>query len=68
MSQNLWDNGKLAVSENGRYLQHANGRPFFWLGDTCWLLVQKLNRDEDQNLLRRPQGQSGQARVSRIQG
>ncbi|MGB8226048.1 MAG: DUF4038 domain-containing protein [Sedimentisphaerales bacterium] len=44
--QNPWDNGKLVVSENGRYLQHDNGKPFFWLGDTCWLLVQKLNRDE----------------------
>jgi hypothetical protein len=41
-----WNNGQLAVSQNGRYLQHTNGQPFFWLGDTCWLLVQKLNRDE----------------------
>ena len=46
MGQNPWDNGKLVVSENGRTLQHDNGKPFFWLGDTCWLLVQKLNRDE----------------------
>lgn len=46
MSQNPWDNGKLAVSENGRYLQFANGQPFFWQGDTCWLLPQKLNREE----------------------
>jgi hypothetical protein len=41
-----WENGKLKVSENGRYLQHENGEPFFWLGDTGWLLFQRLNRDE----------------------
>ena len=26
-----WENGNLMVSENGRYLQHANGKPFFGL-------------------------------------
>ena len=41
-----WDNGKLVVSENHRYLQHENGTPFFWLGDTGWLLPERLNRDE----------------------
>ena len=25
-----WDNGKLVVSEEGRYLKHENGAPFFW--------------------------------------
>jgi hypothetical protein len=38
--------GKLQVSRNGRFLQQENGQPFFWLGDTAWLLVQKLDRDE----------------------
>ena len=41
-----WSNGKLVVSENHRYLQHENGTPFFWLGDTGWLLPERLNRDE----------------------
>ena len=27
-----WDNGKLKVSDNQRYLQFENGQPFFWLG------------------------------------
>ena len=40
-----WDNGKLVVSENHRYLQHENGTPFFWLGDTGWLLPERLDRD-----------------------
>lgn len=41
-----WENGKLKITENGRYLQHENGEPFFWLGDTGWLLPERLNRDE----------------------
>jgi len=46
LAQKPWDNGPLIVSENGRYLQHTNGKPFFWLGDTVWLMSQKLNRDQ----------------------
>ncbi len=41
-----WENGKLKVSENHRYLQHENGKPFFWLGETAWLLPSRSNRDE----------------------
>lgn len=46
-----WDNGRLVVSANGRFLQHENGKPFFWLGDTAWLLFAKLNREEVQTYL-----------------
>jgi hypothetical protein len=46
-----WDNGRLVVSENGRFLQHENGQPFFWLGDTAWLLFQKLSRPEVETYL-----------------
>ena len=38
--------GPLRVSDNGRYLQYADGRPFFWLGDTAWELFHRLDRDE----------------------
>ncbi len=41
-----WKNGKLKVSENNRYLVHENGEPFFWLGETGWLMPERLNRDE----------------------
>lgn len=41
-----WENGKLQVSENGRFLQHENKTPFFWLGDTGWLMPERLNQDE----------------------
>jgi len=36
----------LKVSENGRYLETDQGKPFFWLGDTGWLLFTKLTREE----------------------
>ncbi|TYP95861.1 collagenase-like protein with putative collagen-binding domain [Sphingobacterium allocomposti] len=41
----------LQVSENGRYLATADGKPFFWLGDTGWLLFNKLNRAEADQYL-----------------
>ncbi|MBI2946532.1 MAG: glycoside hydrolase family 140 protein [Verrucomicrobia bacterium] len=39
-------NLKLRVSANGRYFVDQNNQPFFYLGDTCWLLFQRLNREE----------------------
>jgi hypothetical protein len=32
----LYTNGYLQVSDNRRYLVHANGKPFLWIGDTAW--------------------------------
>lgn len=37
---------QLQVSQNKRFLQTADGKPFFWLGDTAWELFHRLNRDE----------------------
>ena len=37
---------RLAVSGNKRFLVTADGRPFFWLGDTAWELFHRLNREE----------------------
>lgn len=36
----------LKVSENHRFIGSTEGSPFFWLGDTGWLLFSKLNREE----------------------
>ncbi|MBO7271101.1 MAG: DUF4038 domain-containing protein [Bacteroidales bacterium] len=47
-----WDHGKLQVSENGRYLVHEDGEPFFWLGETAWLLTSRLLREEVDFYLR----------------
>lgn len=41
-----WKKGPVRVSDNHRYLQTADGKPFFWLGETAWLMPQRLNRDE----------------------
>ena len=41
-----WENGNLKVSDDRHYLIHENGRPFFWLGNTAWLLPERLTRDE----------------------
>ncbi|HEX6847870.1 MAG TPA: glycoside hydrolase family 140 protein [Chitinophagaceae bacterium] len=36
----------LKVSANKRFFQTAAGKPFFWLGDTGWLLFIKCTREE----------------------
>ncbi|HYP13360.1 MAG TPA: DUF4038 domain-containing protein [Bryobacteraceae bacterium] len=36
----------LRVSDNGRFLVKADGKPFFWLGDTAWRLIEVLDREE----------------------
>lgn len=42
-----WSNGALKVSDNQRYIVHEKGNvPFFWMGNTAWLLPERLDRDE----------------------
>ena len=41
-----WEQGPLTVSPDGRYLRHSDGTPFFWLGNTGWLLPERLTREE----------------------
>lgn len=44
----LLQHGPLQVDSNGRYLQHQDGTPFFWLGDTWWMgLCKRLKWPED---------------------
>lgn len=48
----LLAHGPLRVSKNRRYFEHADGTPFFWLGDTWWMgLCQRLRWPEDFQLL-----------------
>ena len=44
--QKPWEHGRLEVSPNQRFLQHTDGTPFFWLGETAWLMPERLNREE----------------------
>ena len=41
----------LRVSENNRFIVTEDGQPFFWLGDTGWLLFKKLDRNEAEQYL-----------------
>jgi hypothetical protein len=42
---------RLKVSSNGRYFVDQDGKPFFYLGDTAWLLFQRLDREEVEEYL-----------------
>ncbi|MDQ2774410.1 MAG: DUF4038 domain-containing protein [Acidobacteriota bacterium] len=33
----LYQHGPLRVAQDKRHLEHADGTPFFWLGDTWWM-------------------------------
>lgn len=41
-----FSHGRIEISDNHRYLQHKDGTPFFYLGDTAWELFHRLNREE----------------------
>jgi hypothetical protein len=55
-----WDlsRGDLKVSANKRFLVHADGTPFFFLGDTNWDFFLRARREDAERLLetRRQQG------------
>lgn len=40
-----WKREKLHVDSSGQYLQEGD-KPFFWLGDTAWMMLQKLTEEE----------------------
>lgn len=53
-AQTPFTGGPLRVSDNKRYLVRADGKPFFYLGDTVWELFHRMNRaDADRYLKRR---------------
>jgi hypothetical protein len=45
-------NLRLKVSPNRRYFADQDGKPFFYLADTCWLLFQRPDHDEVDEYLR----------------
>ena len=53
-----FSHGPLQVSADGHYLQHEDGTPFFWLGDTAWEIFHRLTCEETELFLekRRIQG------------
>jgi hypothetical protein len=47
----LIKNGFLKVASSRRTLAHADGTPFFWLGDTAWEMLIRGTKDEILRLL-----------------
>ena len=45
--------GRIVVHPGGRYLQYADGRPFFYLGDTAWELFHRTTREEARRFIHR---------------
>lgn len=45
------ENKELRVSPDGHFLQYADGRPFFYLGDTAWELFHRLDREQADTYL-----------------
>lgn len=41
----------VSVSSNGRYLQHADGSPYFYLADTAWQLLRRLDPSQTDHYL-----------------
>lgn len=41
----------LKISGNKRFIVDENGNPFFWLGDTGWLIFSKLNREDAEKYI-----------------
>ena len=41
-----FSHGALRVDGSGRYLQHTDGTPFLYLGDTAWEMLTRLNYEE----------------------
>jgi hypothetical protein len=37
---------QIKVSDNHRFLQTKDGKPFFWTGDTAWELIHRLDNEE----------------------
>ena len=42
----------MSIGENRRFLVTQGGEPFFWLGDTAWLMLPRLSREDIDSYLR----------------
>lgn len=56
----LYKHGKLRVADSHTTLEHADGTPFFWLGDTWWMgLTKRFRWPRDVRLLAADRVQKG---------
>jgi len=65
----LLGRGALRVSKSRRFLEYADGKPFFWLGDTWWMgLCSRLSWPEDFKQLAADRVQKGFTVVQIVAG
>jgi len=65
----LFKHGPIRVSENRRYLEHIDGTPFFWLGDTWWMgLCKRLSLPEDFQILTEDRVEKGFSVIQIVAG
>jgi hypothetical protein len=56
----FYKHGPIQVAADHRYLEHADGTPFFWLGDTWWMgLCHRLHWPDDVKTLAADRKQKG---------
>ena len=59
-SNPLYRHGPIRVAADNRHFEHADGTPFFWLGDTWWLgLTKRLDWPKGFQTLTRDRVQKG---------
>ena len=51
MGKKPWEYGPLHVSDNHKYLFHGE-TPFYWMGDTAWLMLQRSSREDVDTYLK----------------
>ncbi len=49
---------QFSVHHQGHYFQDCHGEPFFWLADTCWLMLNKMS-DQDISFYLKDRSQKG---------
>lgn len=65
----LFARGGLRVSEDRRHLEHADGTPFFWLGDTWWMgLCRRLRWPDEFRTLTADRVQKGFSVIQIVAG
>ena len=64
-----YKHGPLKVSDDKRHFQHADGTPFFWLGDTWWMgLCKRLSWPDGFETLTADRVQKGYTMVQIVAG
>jgi len=42
----------IGISQDGRHFVHSDGRPFFYLADTAWMLLNRVSKEDTVHYLR----------------